>query len=147
MVWTSNHLGSANRMAMPLGCVCMRFSQNGMVRVSTNTLINHSLLEKLFVNELWEVQDIVTGSLEMGSTLRELEPNPNILWFSHLNFYLNFWTCIHLWSSLEPLRLSHEIHCKLLITVFTKTTAQAAAEFWTWAFCSQGIILKRFNTL
>lgn len=114
-----------------------------MVRASTNVLINHRLLEELSVDELSEKQHIVSWSSKMGSTLRELKSNPSILWFSHLNFYFNLWTCSHLWSSLEPLWLSHDIPCKLLIIVFTKTTGQAVAEFQKWAFCSQGIILKK----
>lgn len=38
----------------------------------------------------------------MGLTLQELESDPNILWFSHFNVYLDIRVWFYLWSSLEP---------------------------------------------
>lgn len=80
-----------------------------------------------------------TGSYKMGSAFRELESDPNILWYSHSNFYLRISMWFYLWSSLEPLWLAQEIHSKLPIIAFAKPKAQAGTEFRRWLFCSQGM--------
>lgn len=103
VIWRCYSSASANRMKMTFGCGCVRFFSKWNVRASTNVLINLCWQERGFVNELWEKQNTVPRSCKMGSALWELESNSNILWFSRLNTDLNIWTCIHLWSSLEPL--------------------------------------------
>lgn len=68
----------------------------------------------------------------MGLTLRELESDPNILWFIHFNFYLHIRVRFYLWSSLEPLGLAQEVHSKLPIIAFAKPQGHAGAEFRRW---------------
>lgn len=68
--------------------------------VSPNVLMSHCSGTD---SPNWKRQSTVTGSSKMGLTLRELESDPNILWFIHFNFYLHIRVWFYLWSSLEPL--------------------------------------------
>ena len=73
----------------------------GVLEVNPNVPMSHCFLD--WLSQLEEAESMVTESSKMGLTLRELESNSNILWFSHFNVYLHIRVWFYLWSSLEPL--------------------------------------------
>lgn len=80
--------------------------------------------------------------LQVGSALWDLESNPNILWFSHLNFYLNICACLHLWSSIEPTLTFAWNSLQLTNYGFQKNLRAGSSSILKMGFCSQGIMVK-----
>lgn len=145
IVWISYYLLSANRMEMTLGRGCVRFvlewDGEGEYYCANQPLF----AGKVFCQWALREAEYSYRKCQDGVYFTEIGIKSKHSVVQSFKLLLNLWTCIHLWSCLEPLWLSHEIHCKLLIIVLTKPTVQAVAEFQKWVFCSQGIILQGEN--